>query len=86
MTTRVTVLTEPRHQPHYRQIERALQRIEATALAAVPSDAELCLEFGVSRMTAGTRCSSWRRMAWSGANRAAATSSPNRHSIGGPTG
>jgi GntR family transcriptional regulator len=54
MTTRVTVLTEPRHQPHYRQIERALRERIARLPPGerVPSDAELCLEFGVSRMTA----------------------------------
>lgn len=41
-------------QPHYRQIEQALrERISALAPGArLPSDAELCAEFGVSRMTA----------------------------------
>lgn len=42
------------HQPQYRQIERALrERISALWPGErVPSDAELCVEFGVSRMTA----------------------------------
>ena len=54
MTTRMAVMAEPRHQPHYRQIERALRERIARLPPGerVPSDAELCLEFGVSRMTA----------------------------------
>lgn len=42
------------HQPHYRQIERALRERIATLRPGerMPSDAELCVEFGVSRMTA----------------------------------
>lgn len=42
------------YQPQYRQIEQALrERIAALpAGARLPSDAELCVEFGVSRMTA----------------------------------
>ncbi|HUP55800.1 MAG TPA: GntR family transcriptional regulator [Methylomirabilota bacterium] len=41
-------------QPHYRQIEQALRERISTLLpgARLPSDAELCAEFGVSRMTA----------------------------------
>lgn len=41
-------------QPHYRLIEQALrERISALVPGArLPSDAELCAEFGVSRMTA----------------------------------
>jgi GntR family transcriptional regulator len=41
-------------QPQYRQIEQALRERIATLLpgARLPSDAELCAEFGVSRMTA----------------------------------
>jgi GntR family transcriptional regulator len=41
-------------QPHYRQIEQALRERIASLQPGerVPSDAELCLEFGVSRMTA----------------------------------
>lgn len=41
-------------QPQYRQIEQALRERLATLLpgARLPSDAELCAEFGVSRMTA----------------------------------
>ena len=42
------------YQPHYRQIEQALrERIAALQPGErLPSDAELCAEFGVSRMTA----------------------------------
>jgi GntR family transcriptional regulator len=42
------------HQPHYRQIERALRERIAVLRPGerMPSDAELCAEFGVSRMTA----------------------------------
>lgn len=41
-------------QPQYRRIEQALRERIATLLpgARLPSDAELCAEFGVSRMTA----------------------------------
>ena len=41
-------------QPHYRQIEQALRERISTLVpgARLPSDAELCAEFGVSRMTA----------------------------------
>jgi GntR family transcriptional regulator len=41
-------------QPHYRQIEQALRERIAMLQPGerVPSDAELCMEFGVSRMTA----------------------------------
>lgn len=47
-------MTEPGYQPHYRQIEQALRERIATLAAGqrLPSDAELCTEFGVSRMTA----------------------------------
>jgi GntR family transcriptional regulator len=47
-------MTELELQPQYRQIEQALrERIAALEPGErVPSDAELCLEFGVSRMTA----------------------------------
>jgi GntR family transcriptional regulator len=47
-------VTETSGQPHYRQIEQALrERISALGPGArLPSDAELCAEFGVSRMTA----------------------------------
>jgi GntR family transcriptional regulator len=44
----------PTYQPQYRQIERSL-RVRIAGLqpgARLPSDAELCAEFGVSRMTA----------------------------------
>ena len=49
-----TPMTEPAYQPHYRQIEQALrERIAALRPGErLPSDAELCVEFGVSRMTA----------------------------------
>ncbi len=47
-------MIEDGHQPHYRQIERALRgRISALRPGErVPSDAELSVEFRVSRMTA----------------------------------
>jgi len=47
-------MTEAGDQPQYRQIEQALrERISALLPGArLPSDAELCAEFGVSRMTA----------------------------------
>ena len=47
-------MTEPAYQPHYRQIEQALRERIATLRPGerLPSDAELCAEFGVSRMTA----------------------------------
>jgi len=43
-----------RYQPHYRQIEQALRERIATLAPGerLPSDAELCAQFGVSRMTA----------------------------------
>lgn len=47
-------MTEPGYQPHYRHIEQVL-RTRIAGLPAgtrLPSDAELCVEFGVSRMTA----------------------------------
>jgi GntR family transcriptional regulator len=42
------------YQPHYRQIEQALRERIGTLHPGerLPSDADLCLEFGVSRMTA----------------------------------
>ena len=47
-------MTEASVQPHYRQIEQALRERISTLQpgARLPSDAELCVEFGVSRMTA----------------------------------
>ena len=47
-------MTEQGYQPHYRQIEQALRERIATLPPGerLPSDAELCAEFGVSRMTA----------------------------------
>jgi GntR family transcriptional regulator len=47
-------MAAPTYQPQYRQIEQALRlRIaELPPGARLPSDAELCAEFGVSRMTA----------------------------------
>ena len=47
-------MTEATYQPHYRQIERSLrERISILQPGErLPSDAELCVEFGVSRMTA----------------------------------
>ena len=47
-------MTEARYQPHYRQIEQALrERVAAMRPGErLPSDADLCAEFGVSRMTA----------------------------------
>src|SRR5204863_1223750 len=47
-------MSATRYQPQYRQIEQALR--ERIAILApgqrLPPDAELCVEFGVSRMTA----------------------------------
>src|SRR5689334_15036207 len=45
---------DSRYQPQYRQIELALRARIATLRPGerLPSDAELCAEFGVSRMTA----------------------------------
>ncbi len=47
-------MTEGTYEPHYRQIERALrERISALRPGErLPSDAELCAQFHVSRMTA----------------------------------
>jgi len=47
-------MIETRYQPQYRQIEQALRERIATLRAGerLPSDAELCAQFGVSRMTA----------------------------------
>ena len=47
-------MTAPSYQPHYRQIEQALRERISTLRPGerLPSDAELCAEFGVSRMTA----------------------------------
>jgi GntR family transcriptional regulator len=47
-------MTDTSYQPQYRQIEQALrERISALRPGErLPSDAELCAEFGVSRMTA----------------------------------
>ncbi|MBI3747390.1 MAG: GntR family transcriptional regulator, partial [Chloroflexi bacterium] len=47
-------MIETRYRPQYRQIEQALRQRIATLRAGerLPSDAELCAQFGVSRMTA----------------------------------
>jgi len=47
-------MNDVRYQPHYRQIEQVLrERVAAMQPGErVPSDTELCAEFGVSRMTA----------------------------------
>lgn len=47
-------MTEAAYQPQYRQIEQVLRERIATLRPGerLPSDAELCAEFGVSRMTA----------------------------------
>ena len=47
-------MTDAAYQPHYRRIEQALRERIATLQPGerLPSDAELCAEFGVSRMTA----------------------------------
>ena len=47
-------MTEANYQPQYRQIEQALRERISTLRpgARLPSDTDLCAEFGVSRMTA----------------------------------
>ncbi|MEA2609431.1 MAG: GntR family transcriptional regulator, partial [Chloroflexota bacterium] len=47
-------MIEARQQPHYRQIEQVLRERIAMLRPGerLSSDAELCVEFGVSRMTA----------------------------------
>ena len=76
-------------QPHYRQIEHALRERIATLPPGerLPSDAELCAEFGVSRMTARN---AMQRLAEDGldraASRAAAASWPRRRRTAAPTG
>ena len=47
-------MTETTHRPQYRQIEQVLRERIATMQPGerLPSDAQLCAEFGVSRMTA----------------------------------
>jgi len=47
-------MTPATYQPHYRQIEQSLRERISMLQAGerLPSDAELCVEFGVSRMTA----------------------------------
>ena len=77
------------YQPQYRQIEQALRERIATLRPGerLPSDAELCAEFGVSRMTARN---AMQRLAEDGliarGSRVAAASSPSRRRIAARTG
>ena len=75
-------MTEASYQPQYRQIEQALRERIATLRPGerLPSDAELCAEFGVSRMTARN---AMQRLAEDGLDRAGAGA---RELRGGTTG
>ena len=81
-------MTEASPQPHYRQIEQALRERISTLQpgARLPSDAELCAEFGVSRMTARN---AMQRLAEDGLvarSPGAAASSPSPRRTGARTG
>ena len=81
-------VTDAGYQPQYRQIEQALRERIATLPPGdrLPSDADLCAEFGVSRMTARN---AMQRLADDGLIRAspgAAASSRRRPPTAGRTG
>ena len=84
-TCRWPAMTEAAYQPQYRQIEQALrERIAALRPGErLPSDAELCAEFGVSRMTARN---AMQRLADGRARRAPAGSRQLRRRLRRPIG
>ena len=77
-------MTDAAYQPHYRQIEQVLRERIATLRPGerLPSDAELCAEFGVSRMTARN---AMQRLAEDGLDRARAGPRQLRRRAAGPS-